>query len=101
MGSTGQHRARTVDINVTKRDGPKVASTDRTGAERSRRFRERKQAGVVCVVPVRIFTTDIEALVLAGRLLPKDQKSREHIASAVEYVVDDLTKGKLLPARVA
>ncbi len=68
------------------------SSTDRT-----RRCRERKRRGVVCVAPVPIYKADIRALVKRRRLRPEDRNDTSKIASAVEYLVDDWTKGKLTP----
>ena len=53
------------------------------GAERMRRYRERKRQGVVCMVQVPIYALDADALVKCGRLGPEDEKNREKIAEVV------------------
>jgi len=69
-----------------------------SSAERTRRYRERKERGVICVAPVPIYDLDIEALVACGRLKPEDRNDAGKVAEAVEYLIDDWTKGKLAPA---
>ena len=67
------------------------------GAERMRRYRERKRRGVICVASVPIYEEDIEALVARRRLKLEDKGKPGKVAAAVEYLVDDWTKGKLVP----
>ncbi len=43
------------------------------GAERMRRYRERKRQGVLCVAPVPVYENDIDALVACVRLKPEDK----------------------------
>ena len=69
------------------------------GAERQRRYRERKQAGVVCIARVPIYALDVETLVTHNRLKSEDQNNAAKIAEAVEALVDDFTEGKLIPGR--
>ena len=69
-----------------------------SGTERMRRFRERKKRGVICVAPVPVYELDIDALVAQGRLKPEDRNDAGKVAEAVEYLIDDWTKGKLAPA---
>lgn len=71
-----------------------------TAAERMRRYRERKRAGVLCVVQTPVYALDAEAFVKRGRLRPEDEGNREKIAEAVEYLVDDFTREKLVPVDV-
>ncbi len=69
-----------------------------SSAERTRRYRERKRRGVVCVASVPIYEEDIEALVARRRLKLEDKGKPGKVAAAVEYLIDDWTKGKLTPA---
>ncbi len=68
-----------------------------SSAERTRRYRERKKRGVICVAPVPVYELDTDALVAQGRLKPEDKNDAEKVAEAVEYLIDDWTKGKLAP----
>ncbi len=68
------------------------------GAERQRRYRERKRQGVVCVVQVPVYALDVETLVARNRLEPDDQNDTAKIAEAIEALVDDFTEGKLIAA---
>ena len=68
------------------------------GAERMRRYRDRKRQGVLCMARVPIYALDAEALVKRGRLKPEDEGNRLAIVEAVEALVDDFTEGKLVPA---
>ena len=68
------------------------------GAERQRRYRERKRQGVVCVASVPIYALDVETLVARNRLEPDDQNDTAKITEAVEALVDDFTEGKLIAA---
>ena len=68
------------------------------GAERQRRYRERKRRGVVCVAQVPVYVLDVEMLVTRSRLKPEDQNDVGKIAEAVEVLVDDFTEGKLVAA---
>ncbi len=67
------------------------------GAERQRRYRERKRQGVVCVARVQIYVLDVEKLVTHSRLVPMDENNAAKIAEAVEDLVDDFTEEKLIP----
>ncbi len=67
-------------------------------AKRMRRYRERKRRGVICVASVPIYEEDIEALVARRRLKLEDKGKPGKVAAAVEYLIDDWTKGKLAPA---
>ncbi len=67
-----------------------------SSAERTRRYRERKKRGVICVAPVPVYELDIDALVAQGRLKPEDKSDAGKVAEAVEYLIDDWTKGKLV-----
>ena len=67
------------------------------GAQRQRRYRERKRQGVVCIARVPVYALDAEALVRHGRLRPEDENNAAKIAEAVEALVDDFTEGKLVP----
>ncbi len=67
----------------------------RNGAERQRRYRERKRQGVVCVARVPIYALDAEILVARNRLEPSEQNDIAKIAEAIEALVDDFTEGKL------
>jgi hypothetical protein len=70
------------------------------GAERTRRYRERKRKGVACVVRVLIYATDVAKLVEQSRLPIEKSSDSEMIASAVGLLVDDFVKGWLVgPAR--
>ncbi len=69
------------------------------GAERQRRYRERKRQGVVCVARVPIYALDVEKLVAHSRLAPRDENNAAKIAEAVEDLVDDFTGGKLVTDR--
>ena len=66
-----------------------------TGAQRMRRYRERRRQGVVCVARVPIYVLDVEMLVARNRLAPEHESNRAKIAEAVEALVDDFTEGKL------
>ena len=66
-------------------------------AERMRRYRERKRRGVICVASVPIYEEDIEALVARRRLKLEDKGKPGKVAAAVEYLVDDWVKGRLVP----
>ena len=66
------------------------------GAERQRRYRERKRQGVVCIVRVPIYVLDVEMLVAQNRLEPDDQKSTAKISAAIEALVDDFTEDNLI-----
>ncbi len=74
------------------------AVTRNGGAERMRRYRERKRQGVVCIVQVPIYQLDAEALVTRNRLKPEHESHPAKIVEAVEALVDDFTEGKLVPA---
>ncbi len=67
------------------------------GAERMRRYRERKRQGVICVAPVPVYENDIDALVAHGRLKPEDKNDAGKVAEAVEYLVDAWVRGELGP----
>lgn len=67
------------------------------GAQRQRRYRERKRQGVICIARVPIYALDVETLVARNRLKPEDQKNAAKIAAVVEALVDDFTEGKLVP----
>ncbi len=67
------------------------------GAERQRRYRERKRQGVVCIAQVPIYALDVEKLVAHGRLKPGDRNDPAKIAEATEDLVDDFTEEKLVP----
>ncbi len=66
------------------------------GAERMRRYRERKRQGVVCIVRVPIYYRDVEELTTHNRLKPGDRNDPAKIAEVVEDLVDDFTEGKLV-----
>ena len=66
------------------------------GAERQRRYRERKRQGVVCVARVPIYALDAEILVARNRLEPSDQNDPAKIAEAIEALVDDFTEDNLI-----
>ena len=68
------------------------------GAERQRRYRDRKRQGVVCIATVPIYMLDVETLVARNRLEPEDQKDAAKISGAIEALVDDFTEGKLIAA---
>ncbi len=68
------------------------------GAERQRRYRERKRQGVVCVAPVPVYVLDVETLVKHSRLKSEDQSDHAKISSAIEAVVVVFTEGKLISA---
>ncbi len=68
-----------------------------SSAERTRRYRERKERGVICVAPVPVYEEDIEALVAQGRLKPEDRNDAGKVAEAVEYLVDAWVRGELEP----
>ena len=68
------------------------------GAERQRRYRERKRQGVVCIVRVPIYVLDVEMLVARNRLELDDQNDTAKISAAIEALVDDFTEGKLIAA---
>ncbi len=88
-----------VDIEMTKDDGPKVTSNASTAAERQRRYRDRKRQGVLCMARVPIYALDAEAFVERGRLKSEDEGNREKIAEAVEALVDQFTEGRLVSIR--
>ena len=70
------------------------------GAERTRRYRERKQKGIARVVRVPIYATDVAKLVEQSRLAAENSSDSEMIASAVGLLVDEFVKGWLVgPAR--
>ncbi len=69
-----------------------------TAAERMRRYRERKRNGMLFMAHVPVYPLDAEAFVKRSRLKPEDKGNRQHIAEAVEGLVDDFTEGKLVPA---
>ena len=87
-----------MDIKIMKDDGPRVTSNTSTAAERMRRYRARKRAGVLCMAHVPVYPLDAEAFVKRGRLKSEDEDNRAAIVEAVEALVDDFTEGKLLPA---
>ncbi len=66
------------------------------GAERQRRYRERKRQGVVCVARVPIYVLDVEMLTARNRLKSDDQNDTAKISAAIEALVDDFTEGKLI-----
>ena len=68
------------------------------GAERVRRYRERKRQGVVCIACVPIYVRDTDVLVESNRLDTGDVNDAAKITEAVEALVDDFTEGKLVPA---
>ena len=68
------------------------------GAERQRRYRDRKRQGVVCIATVPIYALDVETLVASNRLEPDSQNDAAKISAAVEALVDDFTEGKLITA---
>ncbi len=70
------------------------------GAERMRRYRDRKRQGVVCVAQLPVYVLDVEMLVARNRLEPDDQNDTAKIAGAIEALVDDFTEGKLIAANV-
>ena len=69
----------------------------KSGAARTRRYRERKKRGVVCVAPVPVYELDIDALVAHGRLKPEDRTDTGKIVEAVEYLLDAWVRGELEP----
>ena len=70
------------------------------GAERQRRYRERKRQGVVCIIQVPIYCRDVETLVTRNRLKPDDRNDATKISTAVEALVDDFTEGQLIAASI-
>ncbi len=66
------------------------------GAERMRRYRERKRQGVVCIARVPVYVLDVEALVQNNRLKPDEQNNTAKISAAIEDLVDDFTEGNLI-----
>ena len=66
------------------------------GAERMRRYRDRKRQGVVCIARVPVYVLDVEALVQNSRLNPDDQNSATKISAAIEALVDDFTEDNLI-----
>ncbi len=68
------------------------------GAERMRRYRERKRQGVVCMARVPVYVLDVEALVTRNRLKPAEQNDTAKISAAIEDLVDDFTEGTLTDA---
>ncbi len=68
------------------------------GAERMRRYRERKRQGVVCIARVPVYVLDVEALVQNNRLKPDEQNNTAKISAAIEDLVDDFTEGTLTDA---
>ena len=66
------------------------------GAERQRRYRERKRQGVVCIARVPIYALDVEALVTRNRLKPGEQNDTAKISAAVEALVDDFTEDNII-----
>ncbi len=68
------------------------------GAERVRRYRERKRQGVVCIARVPVYGRDTEVLAESNRLDAGDVNDAAKITEAVEALVDDFTEGKLVPA---
>ena len=66
------------------------------GAERQRRYRERKRQGVVCIVRVPVYCRDVEMLVTHNRLKPEGQNDVAKIVEAVEELVDDFTEERLV-----
>lgn len=69
----------------------------KSGAERMRRYRERRRRGVVCVAPVPIYENDIDALVACGRLKPEAKADTGKVVEAVEYLIDDWVRGEPIP----
>ncbi len=53
------------------------------GAERQRRYRERKRHGVVCVAQLPVYVLDVEMLVKHSRLKSVDQKDTGKISAAI------------------
>ena len=68
----------------------------KSGAERMRRYRQRKRQGVVCVAPVPIYRLDIALLVAHQRLKMEDRADPRKVAEAVEHLIDDWARGKLV-----
>ncbi len=66
------------------------------GAERMRRYRERKRQGVVCIARVPVYVLDVEALVQNNRLKPDEQNSSAKISAAIEALVDDFTEDNII-----
>ena len=72
--------------------------TANSGAEWSRRYRERRRLGVVGVVRVPVYERDVQKLVQEGRLRQEEATDVESIAAAIEDLVDDFTEGGLTGA---
>ncbi len=70
--------------------------TDRTRAERQRRYRKRQKLGQH-VIQVDMDNTDIERLIDAGLLNEREARVRKCIAGAIRTVVKSLdgTKNRL------
>lgn len=68
----------------------------RGSAERQRRYRERQRNGVLCVVPVPVYTADVTRLVESGRLHANEGSDRARIVAAIGLLVDDFTKNWLV-----
>ncbi len=66
------------------------------GAERQRRYRERKRQGVVCIARVPVYVLDVEALVTSNRLKADEQNDTAKISEAIEALVDDFTEDNLI-----
>ena len=66
------------------------------GAERQRRYRDRKRQGVVCIARVPVYVLDVEMLMTRNRLEPDDQNDTAKIAEAIEALVDDFTEDNLI-----
>ena len=66
------------------------------GAERQRRYRERKRQGVICIAMIPIYALDVETLVARSRLQPDSQNDAAKISAAIEAMVDDFTEGRLI-----
>lgn len=73
-----------------------VAMAAKSSAARTRLYRKRQRLGVVCVVPVPIYSGDVAELIEHHRIDRDDEDDREKIAEAIEGVVDDFTEGKLV-----
>ena len=52
---------------------------------------------MVCVAQVPIYDLDIDVLVAKRRLKPEDKTDPGKVAEAVEYLIDDWARGKLVP----
>jgi hypothetical protein len=58
-----------------------------SGAERMRRYRERRQRGLLCI-KVQLWRSEVDALIACGLVQPAEREDRRALAEALHRYLD-------------